>query len=90
MAALDMLGFEWNCVEADTWIFIEALQVYARDHDESCDVPLDHVTKSGVKLGKWVKKARRHRPKTLTVDQVEALGKLGFELAPHADFMDDS
>jgi hypothetical protein len=35
MAALDMLGFEWNCVEADTWIFIEALQAYARDQVKS-------------------------------------------------------
>ena len=75
---LNSIGFKWRC--RAEWVsfeeFFELLKAYKKKY-KNCAVPVNHVTESGVKLGKLVQNFRTGA-RTVTPKQEERLDKLGF------------
>lgn len=58
IAALDALGFIWDKYGADFQIGLGQMRSYQEMHGSS-NVPLDHVTPQGFRLGQWLLKRRQ-------------------------------
>src|SRR5262249_21029738 len=75
-ARLDELGFVWD-VLAEQWEEgFQHLREYANKHGH-CRVPADYRTRSGYKLGVWVKIQRR-RKGVISAERKARLDALGF------------
>lgn len=82
---LEQLGFPWDLYAADFDRYLDALRVWAGEHNNA-DVPQSHVTHDGLALGSWLSRRRgERRTGTLPAEQERALTAIGVRWEPLRD-----
>ncbi len=89
IAALDETGMIWDVLDTLWERNYDAAKEYYRAHGD-LDVPIDYVSRNGVKLGVWLNNMRNAKSGKnvnyrLTEEQSEALEKIGMVWTPKYD-----
>lgn len=82
VALLDKLGMIWDVWEADWQEGHAAARAFHTERGH-LNVPRDHVTPDGYRLGQWIRRQRMHRNKgSLAASRIAALDRLGIDWEP--------
>ncbi len=76
--ALEKIGMIWKLEERLDWkVWLSLAKQYHRNYG-TLDIPSDHITKDGHRLGFWIKEQRKKRKSgILRKEQIEELDQLG-------------